>query len=54
MDRDRFSVILKEYNFNEKQIELLWNSKPDADIDEEKLRKTAAHLTDTKDLLVQA
>lgn len=54
MTREKFAGILKEYGFSDQQIELLWNSKPSGDLDEQKLRKTAEHITPIKDTLVQA
>ncbi len=54
MLKERFSKILKEYDFTDRQIELLWNSKPAEDLDERKLRETAEHLAPIKDRLVQA
>ena len=48
MDRERFSDILKEYDYSDEQIKLLWDSRPDDDIDEQRLRETAAHFTATK------
>lgn len=54
MNRERFAEILKEYGFNDRQIELLWNSRPSGDLDEQKLRKTAEHIAPFKDTLVQA
>ena len=53
MTKKRFSDILKEYDFNDEQIELLWNSRPHDDIDERKLRKTAKHMAPMKDALTQ-
>lgn len=54
MTRERFSEILKECGFTDRQIELLWNSKPSDDLDEQKLRKTAAHIAPIKDTIIQA
>lgn len=54
MPKKRFAEILKEYGYSEKQIELLWNSKPAGELNEERLRKTAKHLALRKDSLVQA
>lgn len=54
MSRERFAEILKEYGFNDRQIELLWNSGPAGDLDEQKLRRTAEHIAPMKDTLVQA
>ena len=54
MTRERFAEILKEYRFTDRQIELLWNTRPPGDLDEEKLRKTAKHIAPFKDSLIQA
>ena len=54
MTRERFSEILKEYGFTDRQIELIWNTRPPGDLDEQKLRKTAEHIAPIKDSLVQA
>ena len=54
MTRERFAEILKEYEFSDHQIELLWNSRPSGDLDEQKLRKTAEHIAPVKDRLIQA
>jgi hypothetical protein len=54
MTRERFSEILKEYGFTDQQIELLWNTRPSDDLDEQKLRKTAKHIAPIKDSLIQA
>ena len=56
MTKKRFSEILSEYGFNDKQIQLLWDTKPSGVIVicEEKLRKTAEHIAPRKDTLVQS
>jgi len=54
MTKERFTEILKEYGYGDRQIELLWNAKPTDDLDEEKLRKVAEHIAPIKDKLVQA
>ena len=54
MTKERFAEILKEYGFSDHQIDLLWNTKPPDDLDEQKLRKTAEHIAPMKDRLVQA
>ena len=54
MTKKRFSEILSEYGFNDKQIQLLWDTKPSGVICEEKLRKTAKHIAPRKDTLVQS
>lgn len=54
MTEERFAEILKEYGFNDKQIKLLWDSRPFDDIDEQRLRKTAKEIAPRKDILVQA
>lgn len=60
MTKERFSEILKEYDFTDRQIKLLWDSRPSDDLDEEKLRKKASllfpilkHIAPVKDKLVQ-
>lgn len=54
MTRERFVEILKEYQFTDKQIELLWETKPQVELSEERLRKTARHIAPEKDILIQA
>ena len=54
MNKESFVEILKEYGFSDRQIELLWNSKPTEDLDEQKLRRTAEHIAPIKNTLVQA
>lgn len=54
MTKKRFTEILKEYEFTNHQIELLWNARPTGYLDEAKLRKTAKHIAPKKDKLVQA
>jgi hypothetical protein len=54
MSRERFSEILKEYGFTDLQIEILWNTKPPGDLDEQKLRDTAKLIAPIKDSLIQA
>lgn len=54
MSRERFAEILQEYGFSNKQIELLWNTRPAGNLDEQRLRETAAHIAPVKDQLVQA
>lgn len=54
MSRKRFTEILKEYGFNDAQIELLWDSRLSDNLDEQKLRKAAEHIAPIKDTLVQA
>jgi len=50
----KFAEILKEYEFTDSQIELLWGTKPSDGLDEQKLRKTAEHIAPIKDTLIQA
>lgn len=54
MNKERFAEILKEYNYSDRQIDLLWNSKGDRVLDEEKVRLTAEHFAAIKDSLIQA
>jgi hypothetical protein len=54
VSRERFSKILKEYGFTDPQIEILWNTKPSADLDEQTLRDTAKFIAPIKDSLIQA
>lgn len=53
MTKKRFSDILKEYNFSDNQIKLLWDTKPNDNISEQRLRKTAKHIAPKKDVLIQ-
>ncbi len=41
MTKERFTEILKEYNYSDAQIEILWEARPSDDINEESLRKVA-------------
>ncbi|GMQ95326.1 MAG: hypothetical protein BMS9Abin13_439 [Patescibacteria group bacterium] len=54
MNRTRFTEILKEYDFTDDQIKLLWDTRPSDGLDEQKLRKTAEHIAPVKNDLVQA
>lgn len=45
MSREKFTEILKEYAFNDRQIELLWNGRPSDDLDEQILRETAESIS---------
>lgn len=54
MTRERFTEILEEYEFTPLQIDLLWNSKPEGNLDEAKLRKAAKQISPVKDTLLQA
>ena len=53
MTKEKFSGILKEYDFSDEQIELLWKTKPTSDLDEKLLRKTVKRIAPIKDELVQ-
>ena len=54
MTRERFSEILKEYGFTDRQIEFLWDTRPSDDLNEHKLRETAEHIEPMKNRLTQA
>jgi hypothetical protein len=54
MTKERFAEILKESGFSDKQIQLLWDTRPSDDLDENQLRKTAEHIASQKDQLIQA
>ena len=54
MPRTRFTEILREYEFTDNQIRLLWDSRPSENLDEQKLRKAAQNIAPIKDRLVQA
>lgn len=54
MTKQRFAEILKEYGYTDRQIELLWDTKPPGELNEDRLRKTAVRLASVKDSLVQA
>jgi len=54
MDKGRFSEILKEYGFSDRQIDLLWNRRPAGNLDEKRLRETAEAIAPVKDHMVQA
>ena len=41
MTKGEYNKILKEYDSTDNQIEELWNSKPEDDLDEERLKKAA-------------
>jgi len=51
--KERFAEILKEYEFSDKQIEILWDSRP-SHVDEQRLRVSAIKIAPMKDTLVQA
>jgi len=54
MTQERFAEILREYDFSDKQIQMLWEARPSNDLDEKQLRKTAEHIAPIKDRLIQA
>ena len=54
MTKERFAEILKEYGFSEKQISLLWNTRPHDKLDEKRLREAAQKIAPTKDRLIQS
>ena len=54
MTKENFSKILKEYDFSDNQIDIIWNTRPNDDLDEEILRKAAIDIAPIKDKLVQA
>jgi len=41
MNKERFTEILKKYGYNDLQIKLLWNDRPD-NLTEEELKEAAA------------
>ena len=52
MDREKFTSILREYNYSDPQIEHLWDARPrDVELDEDRLRKTAIAIAPVKDTL---
>ena len=53
MNKEEFSKILKERGYADRQIEFLWDARPDVDIDEQRLRETVAHFAHTKDDYIQ-
>ncbi len=54
MTKEKFSEILKEYEFSDQQIKLLWDTRPDNCLNETKLRKTAKAIAPVKDKFIQA
>jgi hypothetical protein len=42
MTKERFIEILKEYGYTDSQIESLWRDRPPIELDETRLRETAA------------
>ena len=54
MTKEKFSEILKEYDFSDEQIEILSKTKPTNDLNEKQLRKSAKFIGPIKDGLVQA
>ena len=54
MTKERFAEILKEYGFSEKQISLLWNTRPPGELDEQRLRKTAEKIAPAKARFIQS
>lgn len=49
MTKERFSEILKEYGFNDYQIDILWDSRPCDNLDEQELRMAAQQTAPIKD-----
>lgn len=43
MTKKRFAEILKEYEYSDRQIEFLWESRPSDDLDEQQVREKAEH-----------
>lgn len=41
MTKERFTEILKEYGYSDKEINSLWYSRPSDNLDEERLRIAA-------------
>lgn len=41
MSKERFGQILAEYDFVDSEIEYLWETRPEDDLDEQLLRRTA-------------
>lgn len=54
MTKERFSEILREYGFTDRQIEMLWATRRTDTIDEQRLREAAKYVAPVKDSLVQA
>ena len=52
MDREKFTSILGEYNYSDRQIEHLWNARPsNRELNEDRLRETARAIAPIKDTL---
>ncbi len=51
MSKEKFVEVLKEYGFNDTQIELIWDKRPSDNLNEQTIRKVAARMKDT---LIQA
>ncbi|KKT81296.1 MAG: hypothetical protein UW79_C0022G0011 [Candidatus Yanofskybacteria bacterium GW2011_GWA2_44_9] len=51
MTRERFAEILKEYDYSDQQIEILWNGRPTDELDEEDVRERAQRIAPIKDRL---
>lgn len=54
MTKEKFSEILRKYNYSEEQIRILWDSRPKDELNEKKLEKTAKTYSPVKDSFVQA
>ncbi len=54
MNKERFAEILKEYDYTDNQIDILWKTKPPGALEEDALRKVAVKMKDTKDDHIQA
>lgn len=54
MTYEEFTKVLREYAFNDHQIKLLWDSKPEGKkLDEAQLRKAASEIAPIRDTLIQ-
>lgn len=54
MTKEKFSEILRKYNYSEKLIDLLWDSRPTDELNEKQVERTAKKFSPIKDSFVQA
>lgn len=51
MTYERFKEILKQYDYSDEQIEDLWNTRPNDDLDEGALRRAAVKTAPLAEIL---
>ena len=53
MTKKKFTEILKEYDFSDKQIDIIWNTRPNDNLNEEVIRKASKKTAPDKDKVIQ-